>query len=776
MAELYPAPFSSLLRRMYRELAAQDSIFDLRSKFFFRGDPELDTSVIFHGRPAATPVGPAAGPQSQLAQNIVVSWLAGARIFELKTVQILDRLEIPRPCIHAPNLGFNVEWSQELRLEDSVREYVKASMMIDLLRADLPGGGLPGGGLPGGGLPGGGLPGGGLPGGGLPGGGLPGGGRLAGERPGPQKDATLYDMSVGYDLKGIQSPRITNWIRSLQDASALVDELRVQIPPELKFARDFPFETRVSKSITLSTLHGCPADEIERIADFLLSEMGVDVVVKVNPTLLGKATVDHLLHDVMGYHELQTANEVFEKDLQFPDALDIFRRLHARARQLGRSLGVKFTNILAVRNHLPQFKDEMVYLSGPPLHVMSLTLAEKFRRALDLALEWSFSAGIDRQNFPDAVACGLTPITTCTDLLKTGGYGRLSGYVNGLEARMRELGVRNVADYVIKAEGLGEPAVRSCLGKLLATAARQKSGLGDLGTLAVESVGSLERALLAELESPRSDLARVIAARRDRLAAALGTRSAAAPLLAAHDELHRSIARCAGLANMVPSVARAQTDPRYRKEQNTAYPKKVGSALKLFDCLNCDKCIPVCPNDANFSVESGPVEMRYRNLQLSGGELLPSEELTFKVGKSKQIANFSDFCNECGNCDTYCPEDGGPYLVKPRFFGSLEAFRRHGGHDGFHVEQLEAGFRMLGRIGGRDFTLETGEAEACFDDGTAQARLRLDTGEVLSSRLLRTATPGHLLDLSRFFIMRAVLEGVTSGGRVNPVNAGWEIR
>ncbi|GIS37006.1 MAG: hypothetical protein Ct9H90mP9_0360 [Pseudomonadota bacterium] len=43
--------------------------------------------------------------------------------------------------------------------------------------------------------------------------------------------------------------------------------------------------------------------------------------------------------------------------------------------------------------------------------------------------------------------------------------------------------------------------------------------------------------------------------------------------------------------------------------------------------------------------------------------------------KKHQIANFADFCNECGNCDIFCPEDGGPYVLKPRFFGSRESFR-----------------------------------------------------------------------------------------------------
>ena len=71
-----------------------------------------------------------------MAQNVVLSWLAGSRILELKTVQINDRLTIPRPCIDATNVGYNVEWSQELRLAESLREYVAGSMLVDMLRAE----------------------------------------------------------------------------------------------------------------------------------------------------------------------------------------------------------------------------------------------------------------------------------------------------------------------------------------------------------------------------------------------------------------------------------------------------------------------------------------------------------------------------------------------------------------------------------------------------------------------------------------------------------------
>ena len=230
MAELIPYPFARLIRRAFRELCERDSIFDLPRKKFFNGKGSHDLSVRFHGREASSPLGPAAGPHSQMAQNIVLAWLGGSRIIELKTVQILDELDIPRPCIDMHNIGYNVEWSQELRLEQSLEEYVKASMLIRMLQES---------------------------------------GKL---ELAPGFNDVIYDMSVGYDLKGIQSDRVRAFIEGMMDATDTINELRSQIPDEFDHLRDLDFETKLSKSLTLSTFHGCPPDEIERIIDFLLNE------------------------------------------------------------------------------------------------------------------------------------------------------------------------------------------------------------------------------------------------------------------------------------------------------------------------------------------------------------------------------------------------------------------------------------------------------------------------------------------------------------------------
>jgi putative selenate reductase len=679
---------------MFREFEREGKVFDLPARKFWHGSPDLDTSVLFHGRRAAHPLGPAAGPQDQMAQNVALAWLAGSRILELKTVQINDRLAIPRPCIDATNVGYNVEWSQELRLPESLREYVAGSMLVDVLRHT----------------------------------------NLLGRPSDLAKQDTIFDMSVGYDLAGIRSPQVRGWIESMKDARAEVERLRGEIPDDFGHLRDLDFRTRLSDQITLSTFHGCPAGEIEGIVRFLLTEMGVHVTVKLNPTLLGRETVDGLLHDVLGYHEVETRVEDFAKDLQWSQALEITDRLSELARSLGRTFQVKFSNTLVVRNHRPFFpaSEAVMYLSGEPLHVITLHLVERYRKARP-EVPISFSAGVDSRNFADCAALGFTPITTCTDLLRPGGYGRLPAYLDRLEDRMRSLGVARLGDYVVKACGQGEEAVRRAV---------PPSPLHDR--------------LLAALAAERTDLAAV-----------LGGAGAAG--------LYERIVREAARLNTPVVVARATAEPRYRAASNRQQPRKIGSRLVLFDCVNCDKCVPVCPNDANFVYDTAVHQTDYAHYVVRDGTVDAAPAGVFKVAKTHQIANFQDFCNECGNCDTFCPEDGGPYVEKPRFFGSRAAFDAIRTRDGFFCQREGGRDTVLGRIGGREYSLEIDRATGRGVFSDARIRVEVDHRERLTLRAeaLPGAPDGHTLDLSAYLNLALAADGAMDPQRANPVNAGW---
>ena len=83
--------------------------------------------------PRGQPAGPAAGPHGQMAQNIRSSWLAGSRVLELKTVQVNDRLTIPRPCIDMDDRGLQrrVEPGAAARAEPArVREGLHADRRV----------------------------------------------------------------------------------------------------------------------------------------------------------------------------------------------------------------------------------------------------------------------------------------------------------------------------------------------------------------------------------------------------------------------------------------------------------------------------------------------------------------------------------------------------------------------------------------------------------------------------------------------------------------------
>jgi putative selenate reductase len=519
MPHLTPYPLAGLVTRAFAELDRNDGIFDLPRHRFALGERGVDTHVAIHGRMAGAPLGPSAGPHTQLAQGIALCWLGGGRFMELKTVQCNDTLRIPRPCIDVRGIGLNVEWSQELRIEQSLEEYVKASMLIEILA------------------------------------------RHFGVATG-----CLFDMSVGYDLDGLRSDRMVAFMRGLADARGTIDRLRRELPPPW---RDLDFETAVSQSVTLSTFHGCPVPEIERMADFLLSEIGVDCTLKLNPTLLGRAPLLGILHDRLGYTAIRVPPSAFDNDPEWDQAVEIVEHLRTRARELGRSFAVKLTNTLVVENHsdfLPA-SETLAYLSGPPLHVLAMHLVRRFRHAFGESLPISFSAGIDRRNYPDAVALGLAPVTVCTDLLKPGGYTRLQAYGSELARRMEEAGARTVAEF-------------------------------------------------------------------------------------AHADIDAYVESLDG-------------DPRYRHEQVEHAAHKTGLPLGLFDCSTCDLCISACPTDAN---------MRLRSL-----------DSAIPFTRKHQIANFADFCNDCGNCEIVCPDLGAPQRMKMRFFGSEESWRSHAPLDGFWI-------------------------------------------------------------------------------------------
>ena len=107
-----PMSFARLLDWTLTEHKKYGTVFGARHAY--RADEKYARSIF--GRRLETPIGPAAGPHTQLAQNLVAAYYTGSRFFELKTVQVMDGAELSacvnKPCIKADDECYNCEWSK----------------------------------------------------------------------------------------------------------------------------------------------------------------------------------------------------------------------------------------------------------------------------------------------------------------------------------------------------------------------------------------------------------------------------------------------------------------------------------------------------------------------------------------------------------------------------------------------------------------------------------------------------------------------------------------
>lgn len=411
---MYPASMETLLR-WFTGGENEGQYYGLPASMVYRPSEKDPFRSRRFGQLLETPIGVAAGPHTQLAQNIASAWLMGARYIELKTVQTLDQIEVAKPCIDMEREGYNCEWSQELLLKQSAEEYLKSWVLLHALRRVL---------------------------------------GMEGEEPG-----FIFNLSVGYDLAGIKNENVQKFLDVMADGSArlapLVEETRKALPSLMNFG----VPSRLSDNVTVSTMHGCPPDEIESIGRYLIEERGLHTAIKLNPTLLGSDRLRSLLA-ANGYAHLSVPEQAFEHDLKWDDALELIRSLRSAADKAGVQFSLKLTNTLEVNNLRKALPEEQtqLYLSGKSLHPLSVTLASQLQEQFNSELDLTFCAGADAFNTPDLLAAGLGPVTVCTDLLRPGGYSRLAQYLEVLKERMEAAGATSLEQFAQKSADAADTA------------------------------------------------------------------------------------------------------------------------------------------------------------------------------------------------------------------------------------------------------------------------------------------------------------------------------
>ncbi len=400
-------------------------IFGIPGDLFFVPDKSDPFRMLRYGQILETPIGVAAGPHTQMAQNIISSWLTGARYMELKTVQVLDELEITKPCIKMEDEGYNCEWSQELKLRQSYDEYLNAWIVLHLLK-DKFGWGE------------------------------------------PDERGFIFNMSVGYNLEGILTDSIQQFLNKLEDCSREKTEKIESLSGFYPRIKEIDIPDCISDNITISTMHGCPPHEIEKIGRYFIEERKLNTTIKLNPTLLGPERLRDILNSELGF-DVNVPDEAFEHDLKFNDGVTLIKNLVESANTSGVEFGLKLTNTLETlnrRGNLPENED-MVYMSGRPLHAISINVAAKLQEVFAGSLDLSFSAGVDCFNVAQVLSCNMKPVTVCSDILKPGGYTRLGQYLEEIGKSIHQNKAGSLDEYVCNLAGQQQNVEKSGFSNLV---------------------------------------------------------------------------------------------------------------------------------------------------------------------------------------------------------------------------------------------------------------------------------------------------------------------
>jgi len=179
-------------------------------------------------------------------------------------------------------------------------------------------------------------------------------------------------------------------------------------------------------------------------------------------------------------------------------------------------------------------------------------------------------------------------------------------------------------------------------------------------------------------------------------------------------------------------------------------------------CLDCDRfcsiCVGVCPNLAILTYASEPMAVDLPGLTVRGGRVELGATAPFRLDQRLQVAVLTDFCNECGNCVTFCPTAGKPYRDKPRLYLDRADFEA----------QEDNAFLLVEAPTGRAIEVRrAGETHRVEVDGVITYRaprlsVRLDpaTWEVLEGRPEPGAAEGEEVSLALCAAAYCLLTGL----------------
>lgn len=375
-----PLPFEKLMALLLEEYGATGSVFGI-DKFYHAGRARLP---IF-GMRIENPVGPAAGPNTQMAQGIIAAYLSGARFIELKTVYPENR-DSNKPYVFTDGLTLNCDGKGGLPIDEAFGEYVKAWYAIKLLSTSFELG-------------------------------VP--------------EGFVFQMSVGGNSDDLKSEKMNSFIEGLKSAEytpvwrecenwarAHMDEFD---GIDNTYISDI--SANISSSVTFVPDPELSAEEIEECGKYLIEEKRLNTFIRLSPELLGYYSVRGTL-DINGYENIEIDKDYFDSFVSYEDLKPVLLRLQSAADSIRRDFGVKVCGGLKVSD----CGDEKVkggFLTGRTLFPIAFSLAEKIANDFGGGLRICFAGGVDSFTAVKLFNAGIWPITAVSEFIRPGGLLKL---------------------------------------------------------------------------------------------------------------------------------------------------------------------------------------------------------------------------------------------------------------------------------------------------------------------------------------------------------------
>jgi putative selenate reductase len=156
--------------------------------------------------------------------------------------------------------------------------------------------------------------------------------------------------------------------------------------------------------------------------------------------------------------------------------------------------------------------------------------------------------------------------------------------------------------------------------------------------------------------------------------------------------------------------------------------------------------------------QTEPFDLRLPELRLDGDAISVAPGRPYRVAQAFQIAVLTDFCNECGNCTTFCPTAGSPYRDKPRLYLGRQEFDAQQ-DNAFMVFRDADRWSMDARWQGETHHIDL-NGELDYTGPSLRARLNPDTFEVQQAEHTEGAKNGAALSLEPCAAMFVLLTGL----------------